>query len=63
MKKDKFPNELYVTCDGDEDGYYPIAFEEIPEQDGDRVAIYKKVCEGKIQVDTVIKADKVKEPK
>lgn len=61
MKKDKFPDELYVTCTEDENSYFPICWEEIPDQNGDRIAVYKKVGEGEISVSTLIEKYKAKE--
>jgi len=41
--------------DGDGDGgFYPIAWEEIPDQNGDLVARYELVSVGKIKVETTI---------
>lgn len=52
MKSKKFPDTLYVTFDNDGEEFYPLCWEAVPDQDGDKVAEYKLVRKGTIKVVT-----------
>ena len=55
MKTKKFPKYIFVTVDSDEsadsnDKYFLVAWDDLPEKDGDSVATYELKRTGKITV-------------